>query len=76
MAALCDYADAWVGLQRIELAVYTDNAVAVRLCQRFGFVIEGTLKGFALRDGRYVDAYAMARLHPAPPVIDCVGPAG
>jgi L-phenylalanine/L-methionine N-acetyltransferase len=69
MAALCDYADAWVGLQRIELTVYTDNAVAVRLYQRFGFVIEGTLKGFALRDGRYVDAYAMARLHPAPPVI-------
>lgn len=69
MAALCDYADKWVGLQRVELTVYTDNAVAVRLYQRFGFVIEGMLKGYALRDGRYVDAYAMARLHPAPPVI-------
>jgi hypothetical protein len=27
-------------------------------------VIEGTLRDFALRDGRYVDAYAMARIRP------------
>lgn len=28
----------------------------------FGFEIEGTLRDFALRDGPFVDAYAMARL--------------
>ena len=69
MRALCDYADAWVGLLRIELTVFTDNETALRLYQRCGFVIEGTLRGYALRDGRYVDAYAMARLHPAQPLM-------
>jgi putative acetyltransferase len=69
MQALCDYADGWVGILRIELTVYTDNAVARRLYERFGFEVEGTHKGYALRDGVYVDALAMARLHPNPPRI-------
>lgn len=76
MAALCDYADRWVGLRRIELTVYTDNDTAVRLYRRFGFDIEGTFKGFALRDGVYVDAHSMARVHPKPPQLARgVGPA-
>jgi putative acetyltransferase len=70
MAALCDYADNWLALLRVELTVYTDNAVALRLYRRFGFEIEGTFRGYALRDGAYVDAHAMARLHPRPPRID------
>jgi len=69
MAALCDYADRWVGALRIELSVYTDNDGAIALYRKFGFVVEGTMRGYALRDGRYVDAHAMARLHPAPPAI-------
>ena len=69
MAALCDYADRWLGTLRIELTVYTDNAVALRLYRRFGFQIEGTFKGYAMRDGVYVDAHAMARFHPDPPQI-------
>src|SRR5512144_109358 len=69
MAAMCDYADRWVGALRIELTVYADNEPALALYRKFGFVIEGTFKGYALRDGRYVDAYAMARLHPDPPRI-------
>jgi putative acetyltransferase len=69
MAALCDYADRWVGVLRIELTVYTDNAMAIRLYRKFGFELEGTAKGYALRDGTYVDAHAMARLHPNPPRI-------
>jgi len=72
MAALCDYADRWAGALRIELTVYTDNAVAIRLYRQFGFEIEGTAKAYALRDGAYVDAHAMARLHPNPPRL---GPA-
>jgi hypothetical protein len=28
---------------------------------------EGRMRGFALRDGEYVDALMMARLHPNPP---------
>ena len=69
MAALCDYADRWVGVLRIELTVYTDNEVAIRLYRKFGFEIEGTGRGYALRDGSFVDAHAMARLHPNPPRI-------
>ena len=62
MAAAIDLADNWLGLRRIELTVYADNAPAVRLYEKFGFVIEGTAREFAFRGGRYVDAHAMARL--------------
>jgi putative acetyltransferase len=62
MRAAVDLADRWLNLERLELEVYTDNEPAVRLYQKFGFVIEGTLARFAFRDGRYVDAYLMARL--------------
>jgi putative acetyltransferase len=67
MHALCDYADRWMGVLRIELTVYDDNAAAIALYRKFGFEIEGRHRAYALRDGRYVDALAMARLHPAPP---------
>ena len=69
MAALCDYADRWAGALRLELTVYCDNAGAIHLYRKFGFEIEGTFKAYALRDGKYVDAYSMARLHPDPPRI-------
>ena len=69
MAALCDYADRWIGVLRIELTVFADNEVAQRLYRRFGFETEGLFKGYALRDGVFVDVLAMARLHPAPPAI-------
>ena len=69
MAALCDYTDRWVGALRLELTVYCDNAAAIHLYRKFGFEIEGTFRGYALRDGQYADAYPMARLHPDPPRI-------
>jgi putative acetyltransferase len=68
MQALCDYADRWLGLRRIELQVYADNARAIALYRRFGFEHEGTHRAYALRDGRLVDSLSMARLAPAPPV--------
>jgi len=69
MQALCDYADRWMGVLRIELSVYVDNAGAIALYRKFGFETEGRHRGYALRDGRYVDALTMARLHPAPPAF-------
>jgi putative acetyltransferase len=69
MRAMCDYAERWMGVLRIELTVYTDNAPAIALYRKFGFVVEGCHRGYALRDGRYVDAFAMARIHSDPPTI-------
>lgn len=62
-----DLADNWLNLQRLELTVWADNTVAQRLYASQGFVQEGLHKAYALRHGRYTDAIAMARLHPAPP---------
>lgn len=59
-----EMADKWLNLTRLELEVYTDNEPAIRLYERFGFEREGTLRQHAFRDGRYVDAYMMARLRP------------
>ena len=70
MDAITRQADDWLGVLRIELTVFADNTRAIRLYERFGFEHEGRLRGYALRDGRYVDALTMARLHPRPPMIE------
>jgi putative acetyltransferase len=62
MKAVVELADGWLNVTRLELTVYTDNARAVALYKKFGFVLEGTHKRYALRDGRYVDAHCMARI--------------
>ncbi len=67
MQALCDYADNWAQVLRIELTVFASNARAIALYRRFGFEHEGRMRGFALRAGVYEDALAMARWHPKPP---------
>lgn len=66
MQAATELADRWLNLTRLELTVYTDNAPAIRLYEKFGFVREGTLRQYAFRDSVFVDAYAMARLRPEP----------
>jgi len=62
MQAAIDLADRWLNLTRLELEVYTDNEPAIRLYEKFGFTIEGTLAQHSFRDGRYVDSHVMARL--------------
>lgn len=62
MQAMLDLADNWLGLRRIELEVYADNAEAIHLYERFGFVVEGTGRQWARRNGELVDALYMARL--------------
>lgn len=69
MKRLLDWSDNWAGYLRVELNVYTDNERAIALYRRFGFQMEGTYRAYALRDGVYVDSYAMARFHPNPPQV-------
>ena len=61
LTAALELADNWLNLVRLELKVYTDNEPAIRLYQKVGFKIEGMLEKYAFREGRYVDAYSMAR---------------
>jgi putative acetyltransferase len=62
MAAMIELADSWLGVRRIELEVWADNAAAIHLYEKFGFVIEGTARQHARRAGELVDAHYMARL--------------
>ncbi len=65
MAAVLDVADNWMALRRVELTVFIDNEAALALYRKFGFEIEGELRDYAVRDGRLVNVYTMARLRPA-----------
>jgi putative acetyltransferase len=69
ISRLLDWADNWAGVLRTELTVHADNDRAIGLYRAMGFVEEGRHLGYALKDGRYVDALFMARLHPRPPRI-------
>jgi putative acetyltransferase len=62
LAALLDVADNWWQVTRVTLEVYADNAPAIALYEKFGFEVEGRMRGDAFRDGSYVDSLAMARL--------------
>jgi len=62
MSAGIDLAERWLAVGRLELEVYTDNEAAIALYKKFGFTVEGTLRQFAFRDGKLVDADVMARL--------------
>jgi putative acetyltransferase len=55
-------ADNWYKLKRIELEVYVDNEIAINLYKKFGFNIEGKMKCYAIKNGKFVDAYLMARI--------------
>ena len=69
IARLLDWADNWAGVLRVELNVHADNERAIALYRSLGFVEEGRHRGYALKEGRYIDGLSMARLHPNPPVL-------
>jgi L-phenylalanine/L-methionine N-acetyltransferase len=51
-----------MGVRRLELDVYADNAPAIALYQAFGFAGEGVKRLEAWRDGAYVDGLVMGRV--------------
>ena len=59
---LVEVADNWLNIKRLELNVFTDNAVAIRLYEKFGFRPEGVYVAYAYRDGVFADSMAMARV--------------
>jgi putative acetyltransferase len=59
---LIEIADKWLNISRLELQVYTDNAPALKLYKKLGFVIEGTHRKHVFREGEYVDSFSMARV--------------
>ena len=63
LAALIDLAENWYGFRRLELDVFVDNAAAIALYERFGFVREGVKAKAALSEGIFKDVAMMARLN-------------
>jgi ribosomal protein S18 acetylase RimI-like enzyme len=77
MGVLADYRGRGIGTQlieaalaaageanipRVELTVYANNAAAIGLYRKVGFVEEGRMSRYAVLKGAYVDAVAMARV--------------
>ncbi len=62
LAAVLDVAENWLNLSRIHHVIAVDNAPAIALHRKHGFVIEGKLRDHNYRAGRYIDAYVMARI--------------
>ena len=50
-----------IGLEKIELTVYTENFAAIALYKKMGFANEGLVKKYRKLDGRYFDCLAMAK---------------
>ena len=63
MAAALNLTDNWLNLSRVELEVYTHNAAAIHLYEKFGFEREGVRKKVVFGNGRFLDEVVMARLH-------------
>lgn len=64
ISKIIDVADNWLMLVRVELAVFEDNARAIHLYEKFGFKKEGIKRMAAIRNGKYVNDYLMARINP------------
>lgn len=56
---LIDYAFRQLGLARVYLHVLADNARAIKMYQRCGLTIEGTLRRHAFKDGVFKDVVLM-----------------
>lgn len=62
MTDLLDIADNRLGLVRVELVVFADNARAIALYEQFGFAHEGRQRKDVLRGGELCDGLRMARI--------------
>jgi ribosomal protein S18 acetylase RimI-like enzyme len=58
MKAALDHAKQ-IGLEKVELQVYTTNVGAIALYKKFGFEEEGVIRKYRKMDGKYFDAMMM-----------------
>ena len=62
MRAVVDYGVRRLGAERLSARTHAGNAASVALLTKLGFVHEGTLKGYVLRDGRRRDCELFGRV--------------
>lgn len=62
MPALIEFAFGTLELHRISARAHAENAVSIRLLEKFGFQHEGVLRGSVWRDGAPRDCVLMARV--------------
>jgi len=62
LEAALDMTDNWLNIIRVELEVYTRNEGAIALYKKYGFKVEGRLEKYTFGNGKYDDAYMMARI--------------
>lgn len=65
MVAAMSLADEELMLERIEVEIDVENTGALKLYKSFGFKVEGEAKDWGVSsDGRYLDAFILARCRP------------
>ena len=61
--AMLEYLIKWAGesniIKKVNLKVRADNARAIALYKKLGFVMEGAISRFFYYDGKFYDVYAM-----------------
>ena len=62
LAVVLEYAFNTVNINRVQLVVAVENTAAVKVYQKSGFLIEGTLREAMYHQGRYCDFYIMGIL--------------
>lgn len=61
LQALLQQVGDYLPYRRLQLKVFSDNAAAIALYEKYGFAREATLRGDGLRHGSYHDCLLMAR---------------
>jgi L-phenylalanine/L-methionine N-acetyltransferase len=62
LRSMIDLAENWMQITRVSLVVWSSNESAINLYRKYGFELEGTMKQFVFKEGKYEDALLMAKI--------------